>query len=84
IPKPSCHIYDPSFSACDLDVLKYFNFSIIQQNEECKRTVTRPTLFYMPHCGRPMYNNVLSSNWDKDRLGHVCILGNSFLSIMNK
>ena len=32
----------------------------------------------MPHCGRPLYNNLLWSNWQPHLLSHVIIIGNSF------
>ena len=43
-----------------------------------KRSVQKPTLFYMPHCGRGLYSNTLSANWNKDKLGNVIIIGNRF------
>eukprot|EP01027_Heterolobosea_sp_BB2_P013182 GEZU01019038.1.p1 GENE.GEZU01019038.1~~GEZU01019038.1.p1 ORF type:complete len:226 (-),score=73.75 GEZU01019038.1:728-1405(-) len=54
---------------------------IIPENEECKRRVTRRTLFYMPHCSLRMYENVLRANWgDNVTERKVIIFGNSFQS----
>jgi len=55
----------------------YLNpYTLLKQ--EGKRTVTKPTLFYMPHCGKALYNNLLWANWHIDKLKYVTILGNSF------
>ena len=37
-----------------------------------------PTIFYMPHCGTALYNNLLWRNWSVDALSKVVIIGNSF------
>lgn len=47
--------------------------------QEGKRSVCgAPTIFYMPHCGTALYNNLLWSNWSADALSKVVIIGNSF------
>lgn len=46
--------------------------------QEGKRKVTQKTLFYMPHCTKPLYSNVLWANWCPSGLSNVFILGNSF------
>lgn len=52
----------------------------IGRNEECRRTITTDhhTLFFMPHCSRTMYENVIASNFCPERLHRVVILGNTF------
>ena len=35
-------------------------------------------LFYMPHCGKALYNNLLYANWTIDNLNRLYIFGNSF------
>ena len=37
-----------------------------------------PTIFYMPHCGTALYNNLLWSNWSLDALSQMLLIGNSF------
>ncbi|NXD31373.1 SRR1L protein, partial [Spelaeornis formosus] len=39
------------------------------------------TLFYMVHCGKALYNNVLWSNWSPAALSKLVIIGNSFRGI---
>lgn len=49
--------------------------------------MTRPTLFYMPHCPHGLYENVLCSNNDSIEqhgyLKNIFIIGNSFDSYLN-
>ena len=72
----SVSVFDPVLSALEKDVLEALGCSIITKNEQAKRVVSEPTLFYMPHCPRGMYNNVIWANWG-ERLDNVGILGNS-------
>ena len=44
----------------------------------CKYTTKECTLFYMPHCGIAMYNNLLWANWDPSTLSKIAIIGNRF------
>ena len=32
----------------------------------------------MPHCGKPLYNNLLYSNWSIEKLNKLYLIGNSF------
>jgi hypothetical protein len=67
----------------DKRLIKHFKCHLIPENEEARRRIEEPTLFFMPFCGRQLYNNVLGSNWDETRLRHVCIVGNGFHSIIS-
>jgi len=79
-----CAIYDPVLSKEEIAIALNDGVSVIEVNEECRRSVTTKTLFYMPHCDRPMYDNVLWANWDPDIIDKVLILGNSFASIRER
>jgi len=46
--------------------------------QEAKRHALYKTLFFMPHCGKALYNNLLWANWSLDRLPKVVLIGNSF------
>jgi len=50
----------------------------------CKHRVRDRTLFFMPHCGKAMYNNVLWANWSASHLAKIGIIGNSFISYQDK
>ncbi|KFQ43029.1 SRR1-like, partial [Nestor notabilis] len=36
------------------------------------------TVFYMVHCGKALYNNLLWRNWSAEALSKMVIIGNSF------
>ncbi|XP_004766605.1 SRR1-like protein isoform X1 [Mustela putorius furo] len=47
--------------------------------QEGRRSIHgEPTIFYMPHCGTALYNNLLCSNWSVESLAKMLIIGNSF------
>ncbi|KAM9354883.1 SRR1-like protein [Pholidichthys leucotaenia] len=78
IPPKECCIYDPIFSSSEKDVLRELGLTVLAQNEEGKRLVTRPTLFYLMHCGKALYNNLLWKNWSAESLFLMVLIGNSF------
>ena len=61
-----------------LDFLKECRCMTDVPNEEGRRSVLQRTLFFMPHCGRQLYANLLSANWVCASLGKLVVLGNSF------
>lgn len=71
-------IYDPVFTDTEKCILRNIGINVLVENDECKHKAIEPTLFYMIHCGKPMYNNVLCANWNIDSLKNVFIMGNSF------
>ncbi|XP_060565004.1 SRR1-like protein isoform X2 [Ruditapes philippinarum] len=74
-----CEIYDPQFVPEEGALLSELNFTVLQHNQEGKRECIedRITVFYMPHCGKALYNNVLWRNWGQ-RLENIIVIGNSF------
>ncbi|KAM5190752.1 SRR1-like protein isoform 1-T1 [Callospermophilus lateralis] len=79
IPRSHCWVYDPLFSQLEIAVLHSLGVTVLPENEEGKRSVCgQPTVFYMPHCGTALYNNLLWSNWSVDALSKMVIIGNSF------
>ncbi|XP_032739166.1 SRR1-like protein [Lontra canadensis] len=79
IPRRHCWVYDPLFSQLELAVLKSLGVTVLSENEEGRRSVHgERTIFYMPHCGTALYNNLLCSNWSVDALAKMLIIGNSF------
>ncbi|XP_059193786.1 SRR1-like protein [Centropristis striata] len=78
IPLKDCSVYDPVFSSGERDVLRELGLTVLTENEEGKRLATKPTLFYLMHCGKALYNNLLWKNWSTQCLPLVIIIGNSF------
>ncbi|XP_015276770.1 PREDICTED: SRR1-like protein [Gekko japonicus] len=81
IPEELCCIFDPAFSTLEREVLSGLGFSVLSRNEEGKRPAEEPTLFYMVHCGKALYNNLLWSNWSAEALSQMVVVGNSFKGI---
>lgn len=77
VPISDCHLFDPKFNKEEKLTLQTLGLSIIQENEVGKRKCNRKTLFYMPHCGKALYNNLLWTNWGLG-LEELVIIGNSF------
>lgn len=79
IPRRHCWVYDPLFSQLEIAVLKSLGVTVLSENEEGRRSIHgEPTIFYMPHCGTALYNNLLCSNWSVESLAKMLIIGNSF------
>ncbi|KAF7660169.1 hypothetical protein LDENG_00286690 [Lucifuga dentata] len=79
-----CYVYDPVFSSGERDVLRELGLTVLTENEEGKRPTMKPTLFYLMHCGKALYNNLLWRNWRKESLPLLIIIGNSFYSIRDR
>ncbi|KDO32270.1 hypothetical protein SPRG_02749 [Saprolegnia parasitica CBS 223.65] len=69
-------IYDPIMTEDDNEVAAAMDLAVLETNEQGQRTAQTRTLFFMPHCGKQLYQNVLLSNWRS--LEKVYVLGNSF------
>ncbi|XP_029998882.1 SRR1-like protein [Sphaeramia orbicularis] len=79
-----CSVYDPAFSSGEKDVLREMGLTVLTENEEGKHLVTKPTIFYMMHCGKALYNNLLWKNWSTQCLPLMVIVGNSFCSMRDR
>ncbi|TDH70806.1 hypothetical protein CCR75_005531 [Bremia lactucae] len=78
-------IFDPVMNKADVAIATHFKLKIIQENEHGKRQVfpCNQTIFFMPHCGKALYQNVLACNWGL-QLHHVVIIGNSFTAYADR
>ncbi|CEG42864.1 camk camk1 protein kinase [Plasmopara halstedii] len=70
-------IYDPAMNKSDVAIANYFQLEVIQKNEHGRRLVKSNTVFFMPHCSKTLYQNVLACNWGP-AIGKLVIIGNSF------
>ncbi|KAM6930785.1 SRR1-like protein [Xenentodon cancila] len=84
IPLQDCSVYDPIFSSAERDILRELGLTVLTENEEGKRLATKPTLFYLMHCGKALYNNLLWKNWSAQCLSPIVIIGNSFTSMRER
>lgn len=74
----SVSAYDPIFTKSDKIILSELDIVVEEVNTEGMKKTDGKTLFYMPHCPKPLINNILYSNWSKMLLKNVQIFGNSF------
>ncbi|XP_073529193.1 SRR1-like protein isoform X2 [Phyllobates terribilis] len=81
IPRHQCYVFDPIFSRLEIAVLQELGLTRVMKNEEGKHAVRKPTVFFMLHCGKALYNNLLWRNWSSDALSQMIIIGNSFKGI---
>nr|XP_033810239.1 SRR1-like protein isoform X2 [Geotrypetes seraphini] len=81
VPKHRCRVFDPLFSRWEIAILQALGLTVVFENEEGKHKILTPTIFYMIHCGKALYNNLLWRNWSVDSLSKVIIIGNSFKRI---
>ena len=65
-------------------ILTHSHMHYVVRTQRCQRQVQVHTLFYMPHCGRAMYNNLLWANWSPQHLSKVAVIGNSFHSYLER
>ncbi|XVF46714.1 hypothetical protein PTKIN_Ptkin03bG0050200 [Pterospermum kingtungense] len=69
-------VYDPKLSKADMTVLEELGCTVLSVNEEGKRRVERPTLFFMPHAPTYLEGNLLEANWSPSNINHVILLTN--------
>lgn len=74
-------VYDPSVPPVQQKAINAFNCTFLSVNEYGKRTVERPTLFFIPHCPTGLIDNVLLANWTPTNLNKIIILCDSFKGI---
>ncbi|XP_018670739.2 SRR1-like protein [Ciona intestinalis] len=79
-----CFCYDPVWNSADKNLIKQMGFCVLNDNEEGKRKTDVKTLYFMLHCDKWLYNNLLWSNWCHNRLNNMIIMGNSFNSIYER
>ncbi|XP_058492204.1 SRR1-like protein [Solea solea] len=84
IPLEDCSVYDPMFSTAERDILRKLGLNVLTENEEGKRLAKKPTLYYLMHCGKALYNNLLWRNWSTQCLPLMTIVGNSFTGMSDR
>ncbi|KAG8379254.1 hypothetical protein BUALT_Bualt07G0069500 [Buddleja alternifolia] len=71
-------VFDPIISLVESNVLTPLGCSVLSLNEQGRRKVLEPTLFFMPHCEAELYDNLLEANWRIDQVNRLIVFGNSF------
>lgn len=69
-------VFDPVLEEVEEAALRARGCGVPAVNEECRRAaVLGGTLFFMPHCGRQLYANLLEANWGHATLQRVQVFG---------
>eukprot|EP00040_Diaphanoeca_grandis_P006696 m.38370 g.38370 ORF g.38370 m.38370 type:complete len:273 (+) comp17900_c0_seq1:243-1061(+) len=76
-------VFDPCFTTQEKLVISTAGFNILTSDVAGQHVIDGKTLFYMPHCPRALYNNVIWANWNVSSLQQIIILGNSFAAYMD-
>lgn len=73
--------YDPLVTPLERQVLQdHYQIKVLSNNERGIRNKT--SLFFMPHCPKGLYENVLWANWN--RLDTIGIIGNSLVTYVER
>ncbi|KAK7831029.1 protein sensitivity to red light reduced 1 [Quercus suber] len=67
-------VFDPMFSPCDCLVMDELGCKVLSVNEQCRREVKKPTLFYTPYAERCHISNVLDANWCPSQINTMILL----------
>lgn len=81
--KVKCSVHDPIFYSDECEILKGLDFTLIENNEEGKHTLSSEglTIVYLPHCPKQLTNNFLWHNWGTS-LKNCVLICNSFISLI--
>ncbi|KAH0743149.1 hypothetical protein KY290_031142 [Solanum tuberosum] len=71
-------VFDPMICLAESKVLTALGCSVLTVNEQGRRQILRPMMFFMPHCDAELYENLLEVNWRHDLLSNRTLFGNSF------
>eukprot|EP00659_Diplonema_papillatum_P012356 gene12356-19110_t len=68
-------LFDPVFTEFDELILRRdFQFEVTHDNLEGKEQVGDRVVYFMPHCCRSLFANLLRTNWSAERLSNVIII----------
>lgn len=80
-------LHDPVLGINERSVIEELGFQLLETNHNSNllnrqmglwRCDTTPTIFFMPHCPKGLYQNLLWVNWSAECLNRIVIIGNSF------
>jgi hypothetical protein len=72
-------LFEPLLCAQECEMLRsVFDIDVLSVNERGRRVATQRTLFFMPHCPRGLYHNLVQCNAHANTLHQVVLIGNSF------
>jgi len=69
-------MYDPIFTTEDHLLFKELNMKVTTNNDDVSYHLNVPTICFMPHCDRHLYETLLRSNWNREQLSNMFLVGN--------
>lgn len=75
-------VYDPLMSPADMLVFRKLDVEMLTIDEDCRRQIRRPTMFYMPVPNYCLIGNLLGANWSSSCVNQVFLLTNSFRHLL--
>jgi len=77
IERNKVSVYDPVFTEGDVQLLRDLHFNCLTDNT-ATYPILKPTILFMPHCDRNLYENMLRENWTKEGLRKMVLIANRF------
>ncbi|KAI5123274.1 hypothetical protein M0805_009296 [Coniferiporia weirii] len=68
--------FDPVFSSQDIILLTSLGVQILPDDKNGRHVLEGPTLVFMPHCDRGLYEGLLRANWRAPALVNLLLIGN--------
>lgn len=75
--EPRTTVFDPLFGDVDVALLRRLGCDLPLENACGKYILHEPTLVYMPHCPKELYEALLRANWNENRLRQCILVGNT-------
>lgn len=62
----------------DCQLVEHLGIKVLTGDGRSRQPVEVKTLYYMPHCPKGLYSLILETNWSRQYLDNLAILGNRF------
>lgn len=71
---------------CDkcIEVIEEMGLTVDREDKLGQYNFSPTTAFFMPHCPRFLYHNLLAANWSRDAMSSLFVIGNSFKMYSDK
>ena len=74
--QPVVVVFDPQFEDMDVALVQRQRAKLPLENNCGAYQLSEPTLVYMPHCPKELYEALLRANWRKEALERIILCGN--------
>lgn len=76
--------YDPILCDHCQEILSSLGFNVLKTDQYESLFLEFNCLFFIPHCPRFIYHNLLLQNWNKTQIEKLFVIGNSFYNYLEK